>query len=123
MTAVSGSPPFSVELRGIGGALPVQIVRRLSGPDCPRRELSDLQVRVESLASEFGYAPEIRPFHPHVTLARVKHRPPPALQQLLSEHAATEWGHCEVASVELFQSTLTPGGSQYKVLSHASLNR
>lgn len=121
-TAVSDSAPLSVELRGIGAFphfdRPSVVWAGLSSP-----ELSDLQARVESLASEFGFAPEIRPFHPHVTLARVKHRPPPALQQLLSEHAATEWGRCEVASVELFQSTLTPGGSQYKVLSHASLNR
>lgn len=118
--AIADIAKFVVELRGIGAFphadRPSVIWAGLSAP-----ELSELQARVETLASEFGYAPESRPFHPHVTLARVKHRPPPALQQILREHAAAEWGHFEVAAVELFKSTLTPGGSHYEMLARARL--
>jgi 2'-5' RNA ligase len=79
--------------------------------------------RVAAVATEFGYPPDRYPFRPHVTLARVKHRPPPQLAQIMQEHATTSWGTFDVVAVELFKSTLTPAGSRYEVLATAGLRR
>lgn len=118
--AVADAASFSVELVGIG-AFP--------GPQRPNVIWAGLQAdplttlfeRIEDVATGFGYRPEQRPLHPHVTLARVKHRPPPRLAELMQQHAGTKWGTFDVSSIELFKSTPTPSGSRYDVLATAPL--
>ena len=118
--AVQGFPSFTVRLRGVGAfpdaGRPNVVWGGLAAP-----ELAGLHQRIESLADEFGFVPDARPFHPHITLARIKHRPPPRLAQCLQDYAATDWGEFEVDAIELFQSTLTPAGSRYTVLARAPL--
>lgn len=120
--AVAGCRPFSAELLGVGAfphdQRPTVVWAGLAAP-----ELADLQRRLDELAAGFGFAPEDRPFHPHVTLARVRHRPPPQLRELLQLHAATRWGSFEVTAVELLKSTPTPAGSRYDVLATAMLDK
>jgi 2'-5' RNA ligase len=120
--AVAGVCSFSVELVGIG-AFPDPQHPNVIWAGLPADPLTTLFERIENVAIEFGYRPEQRPFHPHVTLARVKHRPPPRLAELMQEHAGTRWGTFDVTSVELFQSTPTPSGSRYDVLTSAPLRR
>ena len=120
--AVSDVSPFSVELVGIG-AFPDAQRPNVIWAGLQADPLITLFERIEAVATGFGYRPEQRPFHPHVTLARVKHRPPPRLAELMQEHAGTKWGKFEVNGVELFKSTPTPSGSRYDVLATAPLRR
>ena len=71
---------------------------------------------METGLEEFGFARENRPFVPHLTLARVKARPPESLRPLLSRHAKTEFGTATIDQVELIRSELGPDGSKYTVL-------
>jgi 2'-5' RNA ligase len=80
----------------------------------PTRPLLHLQAKVAASMARCGFAPEDRPYHPHITLARF-HGPlrlnkshqalPPSLQR--SFHADT---------VNLYRSNLTPAGSHYEIL-------
>lgn len=120
--AIPGVQRFSASIRGMG-AFPDSRRPNVIWAGIESLELVQLQSTMEQLARQFGSVPENRAFHPHVTLARVKHRPPPRLAELLQEHATTEWGRVDVDAVEFFKSTLTPAGSQYEVLCRAPLRR
>lgn len=78
---------------------------------------ADLERELEPL----GFVPEEREFHPHITVLRVKRRPPPDLFSMLDELAAAGFGSVPIDAVELFQSDLGPRGPRYTVLAKASL--
>ena len=121
-SVVCGRATFSARLGGIGafpGAERPSVV--WAGLDAP--ELGALQGAIEGLSGQYGFVPEGRAFHPHVTLARIKQRPPAQLRSMLERYAMTEWGTFDVESVELIKSTPGPGGSQYSVLTRAMLAR
>jgi 2'-5' RNA ligase len=75
--------------------------------------LSELAARVESACESLGFPRESRAFHPHLTLARIKSRPPAALAAILEEYAGTDFGAWEVTSVVLLESVLERSGAQY----------
>ncbi len=84
--------------------------------------LKKLQREVLTGVTTAGLAPDVRPFSPHLTLARIKSTAGVAhLQAKASETRQNEIeGILRVDSVELMQSKLTPGGSIYSVI--ASVN-
>lgn len=85
--------------------------------------LQTLQRRVDSEVTRLGFAREIRPFSPHLTLARV---PDAAPSDTGSQIAAALRGATPpvapaftVASVSLIRSQLGPGGARYTRLVEA----
>jgi 2'-5' RNA ligase len=66
--------------------------------------------------SKLGFATEGRAFQPHVTLLRVKSRPPEALATMLVEEARTDFGTCRIDKIELMQSEPSRTGSRYTTL-------
>ena len=80
-----------------------------------------LAADLETGLERHGFARENRPFVPHLTLARVKAKPPESLRDLLSRHAKTQFGTATIDRVELIRSELGPEGSRYTVLAAASL--
>jgi len=123
-TAVVGAKPFTLELGGFG-AFPnprrPQVV--WIGVDAiPPLEI--LQHRVEREMHRIGFPLEGRPFHPHLTLGRVRKnvrtRDVPNIDTALADlscHAAVP-----VRSVELMQSTLRSDGAVYTVRHAAMLD-
>lgn len=78
-----------------------------------------LQGRVsEALAAIGAYEPELRPFRPHVTVARVRRGAQVARGKLPSGPALGEFSG---SALTLFQSTLSPRGATYRALSRADL--
>ena len=112
---------FDVALRGLGAfpkpSRPSVIWTGMTPPEPVVRLARD----VELALATFGFAPETRAFHPHVTLARIKSRPPQELSALLDRHAETEFATFLVDELLLMQSELTPHGSRYTPLSTARL--
>lgn len=90
----------SVVWAGLGDTETLEAIARTLN-----RELGDL-----------GFPRENRKFQPHLTLARVQHRPPPELAELLRQHAATPFGVLSVDDVKLYQSELLPQGPRYTSL-------
>jgi len=76
--------------------------------------LETVQARCEEAARLAGLAPESKPFHPHITLARVKDRQPsPELTHAIERERAFTAGEFVVRGVSLFSSELTPRGPVY----------
>ena len=72
-------PPFSARLGGLGAfPKPSRATVAWLGAEEGRKGLERLAAIAEEAAREAGLPPEERPFHPHVTLARI--RPPADLR-------------------------------------------
>ena len=83
--------------------------------------LLSLQRDFEEECARAGFDREDRPFHPHLTLARL--REPRASRALAAEHVKMAFEPIEVVVSELrvIRSQLTSKGSQYTVLARHSL--
>ena len=65
---------------------------------------------------ELGFPLDRRPASPHVTLARIKGRPDPALEQVLSALDSLPGWRIPVDRIVLMESELTPRGAVYAPL-------
>lgn len=81
--------------------------------------LAALAAEVEAAVVAAGLPPEDRPFHPHVTLSRI--RPPWDITTLL-EMAELSSVAMQVEAVTLYRSHLGPGGATYEVLDEVPLD-
>ena len=82
--------------------------------------LAELQARVEEAAGRIGFAPEQRPYRPHLTLGRVHEGvPPPArlqIGQAVSEAKLEPSPPWLVDSLHLIRSNRRPEGATYTSL-------
>ncbi len=69
-----------------------------------------------------NFRPEEKAFQPHVTLARVKRKPPPQLKSIIAEYQEADFGELVVSSIDLFRSELRPEGPVYTVLHSVPLS-
>jgi len=113
--------PCMIDLHGLGAfphaARPAVIwvgVRNAAG-------LRELAADLETALAELGFPKENRPLELHLTMLRVKSRPPPELFELLTEHAGTRFGMQRIDSVTLFESKLSKTGARYHPLATARL--
>ena len=72
--------------------------------------LFQLHKRVQEAALGAALEPELRPFHPHVTLARCQRASPQAVRKFLKANADLDAGMIRVNSFHLYSSKLTPAG-------------
>ena len=120
--AARGTGPFSLGLSELGAFPSVDSPRvvwvGLSGDLAP---LQELQARIDrQLHADLGFAPEGRPFRPHLTLGRLRQgasgeerrRLAKAMPQVTLS-TDVSWN---VQEVRLIRSTLTPSGAIYDVL-------
>ena len=81
----------------------------------PCDPLSQLHKKIELNLAPLGFAPEPRPFNPHLTLARIKS----GKNKKLLAQPLDSIGHIasfKVKSIHLYQSRLTREGATYTVL-------
>ena len=121
----SRHPPFDISV-GELGVFPS--LRRPHvvwvGVEAPP-ELAALQHGVEAEMARLGYAPEQRPFSPHLTLGRVGRNASSEetrqIGDVLGKHKVGFLGAFRVRTVYLYRSDLQPGGSIYTRLLTANL--
>lgn len=75
--------------------------------------LFQLHKRVADAALAAGLEPDLRPWHPHITLARCQNVSVQALQHFLRAEADFDGGLIRIDSFQLKSSLLTPAGSIY----------
>jgi RNA 2',3'-cyclic 3'-phosphodiesterase len=75
--------------------------------------LFQLHKRVQEAALAAGLEPELRPWHPHITLARCRDVSAESVRPFLKAHADFDAGMIHVESFCLNSSVLTPAGSVY----------
>ncbi|HMI89386.1 MAG TPA: RNA 2',3'-cyclic phosphodiesterase [Polyangiaceae bacterium] len=78
-----------------------------------RSELIELAARLQVQLAAAGFTPEGRPYVPHLTLARVKQRPPAGLMNAILAAAAAETPVQSVESFALMESRSTAAGVRY----------
>jgi 2'-5' RNA ligase len=85
------------------------------GVDGELPALAGLQERVEQACVESGFPPEDRPFHPHLTLGRVRGKR--NLQPLLDYIKIGSARECPfvVGAFQVYESVLKPAGAVYAV--------
>lgn len=75
--------------------------------------LFQLHKRVQEAAIGASLEPDLRAFHPHVTLARCRDVSAESVRPFLRAHTAFDAGMIHVESFSLHSSALTPTGSVY----------
>ncbi len=116
MELCASRPAFDVAARGIlaapGGSprLLTLAIEDLSGG------LGRLAKDVETMVRALGFPAEKRPFHPHVTIARVKEVPDGVAVPELLLGAPLDAGVSRIREVVLYESRLGPRGADYVVL-------
>jgi 2'-5' RNA ligase len=99
MGAFGGSRP-SVVWAGVGKGHP---------------HLFALHKHIQDAALHASLEPDLRPFHPHITLGRAKNISRQALLPLLRRHAGTEFALWKVTCFALYSSVLTQDGAIHTV--------
>jgi 2'-5' RNA ligase len=107
-------PPFILPLRGTGsfntrGRPSVVWV----GVGTGHPHLFALHRRIQDAVIRAGLEPDLKPFHPHVTVGRAKGLTREMLQPFLRSHALDEFGLFRVTGFELYSSVLGPEGATH----------
>ena len=113
----ASTKPFELSVGGFG-VFPNNSRPRVLwvGVEAPE-ELNSLQRRIEGEAARLGYAPDKRPFSPHLTLGRVSRNADNAevrsISSALRNYKLGFIGATHIKSVNLYRSDLKPGGAVY----------
>ena len=117
-------PAFKLRVRGLGAFPNLHSPRVIwCGVEGEIERLSSLQAGVETACEGLGFERETRPFHPHLTLGRVRDKLAPGSARAIAEAARGVHyrGRAVARSVELMASELTPQGSRYRVMASLPL--
>jgi RNA 2',3'-cyclic 3'-phosphodiesterase len=109
-------PPFFLPLRGIGV---FNSRRRPSvvwvGVGNGHPHLFALHRHIQDSVLSAGVEPDLKPFHPHVTVGRANGISDQALQPFIRSHAETEFGLVNVTGFELYSSVLAATGAIHRL--------
>ncbi len=72
--------------------------------------LFQIYKRVQEAALAVGLEPELRPWHPHITIARCREVSPQSLRKFLQSNEDLDAGMIRVEQFHLYSSKLTPAG-------------
>jgi len=108
-------PPFQLRLKGVGHFGSARGVRAVWVGIEPTPELGELRARIDATLLRAGLDPEHRKFHPHVTLARLRHATPDAIAPWLAANTLFTTLPHEVDKFALFSSHLGKSGADYTV--------
>jgi 2'-5' RNA ligase len=115
--AASKVEPFEIVVERCGAFPPRGQPRVLwIGIDDPSGKLAELNRALEDECANAGFAREPRPFHPHLTLARI--RQPHGSRRLAAMHKETGFNPeaISVSELALIRSELRSEGSQHTVI-------
>jgi 2'-5' RNA ligase len=110
-------PPFRLRAAGVG-AFPGRGEPRVIwvGVEGEVEIAARLQEALERALEAIGFPAEKRPFHPHLTLGRVKGEARGDWRPTLARASEEVIGEFEVREYALFESRLDPQGATYTVL-------
>lgn len=102
---------FFLPVEGVGTFPPRGIAKIVwIGIGSGHPHLFQLHKRVQEAAFAVGIEPELRPWHPHITLARCRGTTAGVLRKFLKSHAEFDAGMFRVEAFHLYCSQLTPAG-------------
>ena len=115
--AISGVrvPPFFLPIEGVGafgGERPSTV---WAGVGKGHPHLFALHKHIQDAVLQAGLEPDLRAFHPHITLGRAKNVPRHNLRRFLQKYEKTEFDLFQVTGFVLFSSVLSREGATYTV--------
>jgi RNA 2',3'-cyclic 3'-phosphodiesterase len=115
-TSLSGimAAPFSLAMKGVGCFPPKRDPKVLWVGVEKNEALFNLQNAVEKALCQSGLEPEIRPFSPHITIARLKESPAALLTPFLQNNNSFATPFFPVSEFILYSSTLSPQGAIHR---------
>ncbi len=124
--AARGISPFHLEVKELGVFPNLRRVQvAWVGISGQVDRLSQLQQRIESALSLIGFAPESRPFTPHLTLARLRDRASSderqRFGQLIADTKSEAAIEFKVDTIRLMRSQLTRKGAIYNQIGSVEL--
>jgi len=124
--AIQGISPFHLEVKDLGVFPNLRRVQVIwVGISGEVDKLSQLQQHLESNLARLDFAPESRPFTPHLTLARIRNRASLDERQSFGQLIATTRFEAtytiKVDAISLMRSQLTREGAIYSRISSARL--
>jgi 2'-5' RNA ligase len=124
-SVLSTVPPpgaLKIAVRGLGWFPNPHSPRILfAGVDAPSA-LHDLHAATDTALASIGVKAESKPYHPHLTLARIKSPGGLApLRQAIAGLPSADFGVFQAAKHLLYRSNLAPAGSQYSVIAEFPL--
>lgn len=126
--AVAGIPSFDIHNQDALGCFPAWNRPRVFwiGLEGSGKTLSQLNHAIERELRERGFAPERRPFHPHLTIGRAQRgaggKEMADAAQLLRERRLSSVGTVSVTQISLMQSDLRPTGAVHTQIYTAALD-
>jgi 2'-5' RNA ligase len=120
-TVAAGHKPFRFTVAGTGVFPRANAPRVIWAGVEHSEQLQRLALALDRAVAAIGIPPESRPFHPHVTLARIRNRAPGNLADWLRQRSEVSFGTVFVDHISLMQSSPAPTGAAYRVVSTAAL--
>jgi len=110
--------PVWVTVRGIGAFPGLKSPRVIwVGLHDEKKVLVSFQKKLDGELQKIGFQPEDRPFHPHLTLGRMRSsRGKDELVKEMEKYREEEFGNFQADRVVLFKSDLRPEGAIYTPL-------
>jgi len=120
---IRNTPPYSIEVKGVGAFPQLRNPRVIwIGLVNGKEILTSFQKQIETQLEKIGFQTENRPFHPHLTLGRMKSsRGKEEMVERMEKHREEEFGDFQVERVILFKSDLKPSGPVYTLLREMKL--
>lgn len=85
-------------------------------------QVEAMHTALERRLTRFGYTPEARDYHPHLTLARFKFlKGAQMVESVVNNHQGFKFGPFIAPELVLFKSVLHPSGAQHTPLHRAAL--
>ena len=113
--AVISAAPFELDLQGVGSFGEGQDVHAVWAGVGESEPLRRLAARCETAARRAGIKPELRNYHPHVTLAYLKRPDPTRVGAWLQGHNLLKSPPFRVTWFGLYSSWPTSEGSRYEL--------
>ncbi len=109
------SPPFSLQVKGLGVFPPRKTPRVLWAGVAPVEQAGGLRNRIENVLVGMGLEPEGRKYSPHITLARLHDTPLARLTRFLAGNNLFATEPFPVSEFHLYSSELTAKGAFHAI--------
>lgn len=107
--------PFKLRINGVDYAGSKRFPRVLYAQVEKNPALSKLYKQINRALDDAGLEIKTKKLNPHITVARLKQTPYPAIAQFLQAESLLKSEPFTINAFHLFRSKLTPSGSQYQI--------
>lgn len=115
------APSFMLDGQGLGVFPNLRRPRVLFASLIHTPPLQALRERIEQACISVGFEPELKGFHPHVTLARIKRASSSEVRAFLRRHEDFYLPPFAVTAFQLYESVLNPKGAIHRLLASYDL--